>query len=108
MPKAPAPNKGEAAYSLILRSEFPGCQIEYEAVTLRLPSGTRYTADWAVWMPGARLLLVEVKGSYRLGSADRSALAFKSAVAAYPDIEFRHATKSQDGWDITKANLPRK
>ena len=105
MPKPRTPNKGEAEYGALLRREWPYAQIEYEAVSLRLPSGTRYTGDWTVMPPTGRMVIVEVKGKYRLGSAAASARAFKEAAAAYPNIEFRHATKQEDGsWLVTKVN----
>jgi hypothetical protein len=105
MPKPRVPNKGEAEYGALLRKMFPYAHIEYEAVSLRLPSGTRYTGDWSIFPPTGRMLIVEVKGSYRLGSAAASARAFKEACAAFPMIEFHHVTKQEDGsWLTTKVN----
>jgi hypothetical protein len=105
MPKKRIPNQGEAEYGALLRKQFPYAHIEYEAVTLRLPSGTRYTGDWCVMPTTGRMLIVEVKGSYRLGSAAASARAFKEACAAFPNIEFWHVTKQEDGsWLATKVN----
>ena len=104
MPAPTSENKNEAAYRRVLEIEFRDCDVRYEAIKLRLPSGTTYTPDFSIFQPSGRLLLVEVKGSYRLGSASKSAHAFKEAVSAFPEISFRHATASKDGWIITNAN----
>lgn len=102
MPKIP--NQGEFAYSQLLAREFPHLHIVYEGVSLKLPSGCNYRADWALWAGNAMVMLVEVKGKVRLGSAGKSSHAFKEAVAAYPAIIFRHATRSDGEWNITEAN----
>lgn len=101
LPKRREPNQGEREYGRILSAEFPGVRVAYEAITLNLPSGTKYTGDWAVFT--APLIIVEVKGTHRLGSAAASARAFKEAVAAFPEIQFRHATKMPEtgNWNIT-------
>lgn len=102
LPKEAEPNKTEAEYGRILQVQFPGKTILYEAVTFRLKCGARYTPDWTVWIGPTILLAVECKGAFRLGSADRSNLAFKSAIAEFPNIRWRHAQKSKDGWKITE------
>lgn len=106
LPKPSNMSKAEADYGRILCSEFRTAVIAFEPITLRLPSGARYTPDWIVW-EGARIALaVEVKGAYRLGSASRSALAFKEAIAAFPHIRFRHAHKSKEGWQTAESKPP--
>jgi len=99
------PNQTELAYRYRLIEEFPDADIQYEGITLNL-SGGKYSADWAVFYAAGRLLLVECKGSYRLGSAGASARAFKEAVATYPAIIFRHATRDESGgWNVSHANI---
>ena len=100
--KAPKMNKGELAYHRLLQSEFPGREIRFEGISFRLTSGTRYTPDFTVWNGAELLLVVEVKGSFRLGSADRSALAFKETAAAWPFIRFRHASRAGSEWRTTE------
>ncbi len=104
MPKPVKKSKPEAEYERLLEREFKGCRVRYEAYRLKLPSGTAYTADFSVTMADNRLLFVEVKGSFRLGSAARSALAFKEAAAAFPEHIFRHVTAEKVGWSCVQVN----
>lgn len=106
--RMPAPlkmTKVEVEYERILKIEFPNFyDVRFEAITLRLPGGSRYTPDFSVWHERALLLLVETKGAYRLSSAGRSHTAFKEAIAAFPHFKFRFAQKSKDGWKTMEAN----
>lgn len=73
----------------------------FEAVTLRCPSGNRYTPDWLV-MDGGVPVLIEVKGSYRLGSEGRARTAFMEAASLFSGI-FRFVWAAQvkgGGWDV--------
>ena len=109
LPKPLKMTKTETECLRILSIEFPACRIEFQPMRLRLPSGCYYKPDFGVFMEGGGLLfmlLVEVKGAYRLGSAGRSALAFKSAIAAFPEFKFRHATKTAEGWDTLDSPGP--
>ena len=81
------PNKTELRFN---RDMLAGKGM-YEALTFRLPGGSRYTPDW-VWFHrgegGISIFCVEVKGSYRFGSQGRALVAFREARAAFPLITF--------------------
>lgn len=96
--------KVEAEYEHILKMQFPICEVWYERVTFRLPGGSRYCPDFTVWENDRLVLVVETKGAFRLGSAGRSHTAFKECIAAMPDIRFRFAQKSKEGWKTVEAN----
>lgn len=94
------PNKTEAEYN---RTMLDG-RGRYEAITLRLPGGSRYTPDWAVFDANNKVTLHEVKGSYRFHSQGRALTAFREAVAAFPMFGFVWATKQKDGrWEVKNA-----
>lgn len=99
-----APNKTEASYNRI----HLGNSGLYEAITLRLPGGSRYTPDWVKFSvcpdSGSPVVeLHEVKGSYRFGSQGRALTAFREAVAAFPVFTFVWAMRGKDGtWDIKR------
>ena len=59
----------------------------FEAVTLILPGGGRYTPDFMTVDDGT-VTFHEVKGSYRLGSQGRAYTAFHEAAAAFPFFRF--------------------
>ena len=91
------PNKTEAEYN---RLHLHGKGV-YEAVTLRLPGGSRYTPDWVVMGDCGVVELHEVKGSYRFGSHGRAVTAFREAVAAFPCFVFVWAVRGKDGaWRV--------
>lgn len=82
-PKArKAPNNTEARYWQDRLASGPPAA--YEAVTLLLPGGHRYTPDWVVRLADGRLECHEVKGSYHHASRGRSRLAFDLAAVTYP------------------------
>lgn len=93
------PNKTEDDYN----RRMLGGAGRYEALTLRLPGGSRYTPDW-VSVEGGLVVLHEVKGAYRLHSQGRALTAWKEAVAAFPEFGFVWAVKGKDGnWEVTRA-----
>ena len=93
------PNKTEAEYN---RLYLCGKGL-YEAVTLRLPGGSRYTPDWVVVGVGGAVELHEVKGSYRFGSHGRAVTAFREAVAAFTCFAFVWAVRGKGGvWSVTR------
>jgi len=93
------PNKTEAEYN---RLHLHGKGL-YEAVTLRLPGGSRYTPDWVVIGDGGMVELHEVKGSYRFGSHGRAVTAFREAVAAFPCFAFVWAIRGKGGdWSVKR------
>ena len=70
----------------------------FEAVTLRLPGGGRYTPDFMTIDDG-RVTFHEVKGSYRLGSQGRAFTAFHDAAAYYPIWRFVWAYWNGKAWE---------
>ena len=96
-PKAQAkgrgqPNKTEQEFNrLYLRGEG-----RYEAITFRLPGGSRYTPDW--YLPPTTV--AEVKGAYRFGSHGRALTAWREARAQFPAFRFVWARKGEDGWEV--------
>jgi hypothetical protein len=101
IPKQTKANKTEERYGHVLACEFKesdGYRIEYEQITLKLSSGVKYTPDWIVWKGSEIVLAVEVKGAFKLGSQGRSVAAFKQAITDFPNVKFRFAQDSKDGW----------
>ena len=91
------PNKTEAEYN----RRYLGGAGKYEAVSLRLPGGSRYTPDWQSVGADGRVTFHEVKGSYRFGSQGRAATAFRECVAAFPEFNFVWAVRNAAGsWSI--------
>ena len=70
----------------------------FEAVTLRLPGGGRYTPDFMTIDDGV-VTFHEVKGSYRLGSQGRAFTAFHDAAAYYPIWRFVWAHWTGKAWE---------
>lgn len=92
------PNRTEAEYGLILRAQFPLAEIRYEAYTLRLADGLRYTPDWSVEHPDGRLEFFEVKGVFVFS---RSMVKPKAAAELFPQ-RFTVAQKLKTGWEVTQ------
>ena len=84
-PKKRAPNKTERRFNV----DFLGGLGMYEAVTFRLPGGSRYTPDWVSFDDAGRMTVYEVKGAYRFHSQGRALTAFREARAAFPLVRFR-------------------
>ncbi len=70
----------------------------FEAVTLRLPGGGRYTPDFMTVDDGV-VTFHEVKGSYRLGSQGRAFTAFHDAAACFPMWRFVWARWTGVEWE---------
>ena len=70
----------------------------FEAVSLRLPGGGRYTPDFMTVDDGV-VTFHEVKGSYRLGSQGRAYTAFHDAAAYYPMWRFVWAHWTGKAWE---------
>lgn len=93
--KQKGPNKTESRYN----SDILQGNGMYEAITLRLPGGSRYTPDWVTVGDNGRIILHEVKGSYRFPSHGRALTAWREARVAFPFFKFVWAVKnSADGW----------
>ena len=88
------PNKTEQAYNL----RFLAGEGRYEAITLRLPGGSRYTPDWMSVCPLGFVHLHEVKGAYRHPSQGRALTAWREARAAFPCFRFHWAVWSGREW----------
>jgi hypothetical protein len=109
--KKRGPNKTEAAFrDWFLSTHLCAAhELRYEAMTLLLPGGSRYTPDWVCVMPAkpplgeklhapsVHVLCYEVKGTYRLGSHGRALTAFREARAAFPGFKFRWFRKAGGG-----------
>ena len=88
------PNKTEAEYNRRLLHNLG----RFEAITFRLPGGSRYTPDFSVFDEKAGVWSChEVKGSFRLGSQGRALTAFKETAAAFPGFRFFWAERQKDG-----------
>nr|DAE45069.1 MAG TPA: REase AHJR-like protein [Caudoviricetes sp.] len=70
----------------------------FEAVTLHLPGGGRYTPDFMTVDDGV-VTFHEVKGSYRLGSQGRAYTAFHDAAAYYPMWRFVWSHWTGKAWE---------
>ena len=77
---------------------------KFEPITLVLPGGGRYTADFLTIEDGIPTL-TEVKGSYRLGSQGRAFTAFHEAAAAFPFFRFVWA-EEQKGGGFKRSTIP--
>ena len=84
--------------------ECLGGRGRFEAVTLRLPGGGRYTPDFMTIDDGV-VTFHEVKGSYRLGSQGRAFTAFHDAAAYYPMWRFVWAHWTGKAWDVSTFDL---
>lgn len=96
--KPKGPNKTEQLFN----REMLGGLGQYEAVTLRLPGGSRYSPDFltSVFDPQTQqyeTTVYEVKGIYRLGSHGRALTAFREARAAFPFLTFKWYEKQKGG-----------
>lgn len=86
------PTKTEAEFA---RCYLVGKGARFEVLTFRFANGHRYTPDW-VYVEAGRLVCVEVKGSYRLGSYQRARLAFDQAVIEWPGVRWVWAERCKD------------
>lgn len=60
----------------------------FEAITMKLPGGSRYTPDFCTFDTEGRLTVHEVKGDYHLHSHGRAVTAFKECAAYFPHVIF--------------------
>jgi hypothetical protein len=98
--KAGTMNKLEEAYSWVLEARKRAGELQwwtYEAITLKLADGVRYTPDFTVLTIGPRLEFHEVKGYMR----DDARVKLKVAAAMFP-FKFLLVRKSGRGWEITE------
>ena len=76
----------------------------YEALTFRLPGGSRYTPDW-VWWKGGRLHVAEVKGKYKFHSENRARTAFTVCASSFPGVVFIWSRWTGREWQTETFNL---
>lgn len=73
-----------------------------KGLTYHLENGKRYRIDF-VCLPKdttQKLVMVEVKGSYRLHSQSRSEMAYAQASIEWPMFQFMWMTKTKEGWSV--------
>lgn len=102
VPKKRKPNKTEAAWGERLRrgSNPDIVTVRFEAITLHLPSGTKYTPDWMLQCSTTGSVeLWEVKGAFIHN--ERSIHAWKEARAAFPFWRFGFAQLKGTEWHTT-------
>ncbi len=90
-----APNRTEQRYYDDHLSHLT--DVRYEPITFRLKNGHRYTPDWVVFREGLPRECIEVKGSYRFGSQNRSQMAWAQARLDFPGLRWVWAM-----WDDRK------
>jgi hypothetical protein len=95
--KGRQPNRTEAEYGLMLKSKYPEADVRFEAYTLKLADGCRYTPDWDVEFPDGTLEFHEVKGRFIFSKALTKP---KTAAELFPQ-RFTLAQKLASGWEIT-------
>lgn len=105
VPKRGKPNKTELEFSRMLSFRYPGCIPRFEAVTVTLDNGHRYTPDWCLRLPTGELLCVEVKArgknGFRHPSYGRARLAFDQALIDFPMFKWAWAEKHAGIWTVT-------
>lgn len=94
--------KTEKRYMAYLRTNTNIVEIWPHAITFKLRNGHRYTPDFVVLLKDGSREVHEVKGSYKLGSAGRSILAFDQSHREWGAIfQFVWAAKNkQGGFDV--------
>ena len=94
--KCSEPNKTEIRYN----REMLAGRGQYEAITLRMANGHRYTADW---YDATTRTLHEVKGAHKFNSHQRARLAFDQARVEFAEFNFVWATRTKSGeWKVEK------
>lgn len=86
MNKRKGPNKTEAAFGAYLLLMGDG-HAEFEAMTLKMPGGTRYTPDWCVHGLGRQLTFYEVKAWTRY-MREASRVRLKEFAAHFRSFRF--------------------
>ena len=92
----PRPNQTEGAFRR-LYIHTQATHVRYEAITLRLSNGHRYTPDWTWRDHDGAWCAAEVKGTYRHASHGRSQLAFAQARIDFPEYQWYWAVMQSDG-----------
>lgn len=101
--------KTEARYLAVLKTlEEAGeiTDVKFHPVSFHLDNGHRYTPDFS-YNDNGRIYLVEVKGSYKLGSYQRARMAFDQARIEWPLFVWIWAELGEDGaWTTNPKTHP--
>lgn len=101
--------KTEAQAKRLLEASGNYSEVRYPAPRLPMANGHWYTPDLCCIPhdPNDLLLFVEVKGAYRLGSLQRSKLAYDQARHEWRSFRFAWMEKQRDGtWRVDGAEYP--
>ncbi len=99
--RAKEPNQTEREYEAILKRQFPGAVIRWEALTLRLADRCTYSPDYIVFLPNGSIECHEVKGGFIFPKA---LVKPRMAAEAFP-WRFVLAQKRKGGeWEISTLN----
>jgi hypothetical protein len=113
--KPPKPEKSSGGIRVTAKRQMNGNEQKYlsdvlkgdgmfEAITMKLPGGSRYTPDFCTFDSDGRLTVHEVKGDYHLHSHGRAVTAFKECAAHFPHVTFVWAAYSKGSFSIQKIN----
>lgn len=91
---AKGPNKLEAEWQKYLDPYPELTGLQYNALTLVIANGVRYTPDWSGWLDGT-LTCWEVKGPFAYAGALEK---LKMAARSWPSIDFILVWKEQGCW----------
>lgn len=92
-----APKKQTATEQAYNRDRLAG-RGQFEALSFRMPGGSRYTPDFYVSpADGSGPEVHEVKGGHRFASQSRAVMAFREAAAAFPEFRFVWAERQRGG-----------
>lgn len=101
-PKTPgAINRTESAYASrleLLRIAGEVSEWRYEAFTLKLADGVRYTPDFFVVLPSGYIELHEVKGFFR----DDARVKLRVAARQFQCFRFLLVVKQGQQWEISE------
>lgn len=92
-------NRTEAEYQAMLRAQYPEAEIKYEAYTLKLANGVRYTPDFAVCHRDRTVDFHEVKGRFIFS---RALVKPRVAATTFPHHRFFLAQKIAGSWTVTE------
>lgn len=95
--KSSEPNKTEAAYWRLLKSQYPECEVRFNQYTLKLGDNCRYTPDLAVVHPDGKIDFHEVKGGFIF---EKAMYKPRMAASEFPHHKFFLAQKKQGEWIV--------
>ena len=95
-------SKAEAAYAQMLEARKRTGEIadwRYEAITLKLAEGVRYTPDFLLADHDGEMTLVEVKGGY---IRDDARIKLRVAAGQFPGFAWYLAVCSKGAWVVER------